>query len=103
MADKIAKATLKLYVFSVDTPSSFDVLRVTGAWDEGTINPATGLTLVPEVVGVSVTRPLSFVVIDLTQLVKLRRRQTQMSSLWSAPTGRSSLLKEGNHLLDASH
>ena len=69
-ADKIAKATLKLFVFSVDTPSSFDVLRVTGTWDEGTISPGTTLTLDPEVAGVGVAKPLSFVAIDLTQLTK---------------------------------
>src|SRR5881392_2866228 len=69
-ADNVAKATLKLYVSAVNSPSSFDVYRITGSWNEESITSVTPLTLVPEVTGVTPSSANSFLVIDLTQLVK---------------------------------
>ena len=69
-ADNVAKATLKLYVSAVNSPSSFDVYRITGSWNEDSITSATPLTLVPEATGVTPSGANSFLVIDLTQLVK---------------------------------
>src|SRR6266480_4332281 len=69
-ADNVAKATLKLYVSAVNSPSSFDVFRITGSWNEDSITSVTPLTLVPEVTGVTPSSTNSFLVIDLTQLVK---------------------------------
>src|SRR5436190_1073020 len=71
-AANVAKATLKVYVTSADIGSSLNVMRVNGSWDEGTITDTSGnlLMLLPEVSGVTVTKANSFVVVDLTQLVK---------------------------------
>ncbi|HEX6187372.1 MAG TPA: DNRLRE domain-containing protein [Pyrinomonadaceae bacterium] len=71
-AANVAKATLKVYVTSANTGSSFNVMRVNGAWEEATITDTSAnlLTMLPEVSGVPVTRVNSFIVVDLTQLVK---------------------------------
>jgi hypothetical protein len=62
-ADNVAKATLKLYVSAVNSPSSFDVYRITGSWNEDSITSVTPLTLVPEVTGVTPSSANSFLVI----------------------------------------
>ena len=70
-AGNVAKATLKLYVSSLSVPGSFDVYRVTGSWNEGTITQATAPSLGGlEAYGVPVSVNNAFVAIDVTQLVK---------------------------------
>ena len=69
----VAKVTLRFWVNTVTTAGSFDVRRVTGVWDEGTITnnsaPALGST---EVSGAVVTTQDdgNFVSVDITLLVK---------------------------------
>jgi hypothetical protein len=69
----VAKATLRLYVNTLTTAGLFDVHRVTGAWDEGTITgnsvPSLGGS---EVTGIGVPAGSvdSFVTVDITALAK---------------------------------
>jgi len=71
--NKIAKATLRLWVNALPGTGSFDVRRVTGVWDEATLtnNTAPSLGKV-EVAGVPIAsqNARSFVTIDLTALVQ---------------------------------
>ena len=69
----IAKATLRLWVNTVSTPGTFDIRRVTRAWDEATITANTAPTLGgADISGASITSQTvdSFVTVDLTPLVK---------------------------------
>ncbi|MET0556367.1 MAG: DNRLRE domain-containing protein [Vicinamibacteria bacterium] len=69
--DQVAKATLRLFASKVaHGEGGLTLSRVTGAWDENTLTPATVLALAPEVSGVAVTQAKEFVTIDVTQLVK---------------------------------
>src|SRR5438067_4230910 len=69
-AADISKATLKLFVGKLHTAGSFDVFRVLSPWSEQdkTVNPSINGS--PDVLGVSVSSESSFVVIDVTQVVK---------------------------------
>ena len=69
---RVGKATLKLFVGSVTTPGTFDVFRVTGAWEETTV---TGATAPPtgnmeSAITVDDTQVSKWVTLDVTQLVK---------------------------------
>src|SRR5438132_8658943 len=69
-AADISKATLKLFVGKLHTAGSFDVFRVLSPWSEQdkAVNPSINGS--PDVIGISVGSENSFVVIDITQLVK---------------------------------
>ena len=70
IAADISKATLKLFVGKLHTAGSFDVFRVLSPWSEQdkTVNPSINGS--PDVIGIPVGSENSFVVIDITQLVK---------------------------------
>ena len=69
--NNVAKATLRVWVNTVTTPGSMNVVRVTSAWSEGTITDATAPSLGSnEATGVPVTQAASFVIVDVTALVK---------------------------------
>ena len=69
-AADISKATLKLFVGKLHSAGSFDVFRVLSPWSEQdkTVNPTINGSA--DVFGVSVASENSFVVIDVTQVVK---------------------------------
>jgi collagen triple helix repeat protein len=70
-AINVAKATLKLYVNSLSSQGSFDVYRIIGSWNEGTITYATAPSLgTLEVSATPVSVNSVFVAVDVTQLVK---------------------------------
>lgn len=70
-ASNVAKATLKLYVTGIPGAGAINVYRLTSAWSESTLTPLTAPTLGSlEVSAVPVAKSNSFVVVDLTQLVK---------------------------------
>jgi hypothetical protein len=70
-ATMITRANLVLFADTTTAGSTFDVVRVTGAWDEDSItfNSAPALGAV-EVSAISVATSNMFVVVDITQLVK---------------------------------
>ena len=69
-AADISKGTLKLFVGELHTAGSFDLFRVLSPWSEQdkTVNPTISSS--PDAVGISVSSENSFVVIDVTPLVK---------------------------------
>ena len=72
-AANVAKATLKLYVSTGTAPSGLiDVYPITGTWSESTLNPLSPppLSPTPFASGIPVGRANSFMVLDVTQLVK---------------------------------
>lgn len=69
----ISKVTLRLWVNTVTTAGSFDVRRVIGVWNEGTVTSSTAPTLGSiDATGVAITvqDDASFVTVDLTPLVR---------------------------------
>jgi hypothetical protein len=66
----VAKATLTLFLGSVNAPGSFDVCRVTSPWGEGDTNAPTYDAANPVVSGVQVTAAGSYVTVDLTALAQ---------------------------------
>jgi hypothetical protein len=69
----VAKATLRLYVNTLTTAGLFDVHRVIGAWNEGTITGNSAPSLGgAEVTGIGVPAGSvdSFVTVDITSLVQ---------------------------------
>lgn len=72
-AANVAKATLKLYISPGTSPSgAIDIYPVIGAWTESTLIPSSppALSTTPFANGISVGKANSFLVIDVTQLVK---------------------------------
>ncbi len=69
---RIGKATLKLFVGGVTTPGTFDVFRVTGAWNEATVtgNTAPPLGALESAISVNATQTNQWVTLDVTQLIK---------------------------------
>src|SRR6202167_1072560 len=72
-SNDIAKATLKLYVFSVTTPGSFNVDYVNGTWAENTITsnlaPALGTTIAASIPLVTADKN-QFILIDVTEALQ---------------------------------
>lgn len=66
----VAKATLKIWVRRVTTTGSFDIRRVAGAWIEESITANTAPSLGAIEATPTVTEVRSFIVVELTQLVK---------------------------------
>jgi hypothetical protein len=69
----VAKATLKLFVSPSCNPTgAIDIYPITSAWSESTLNPSTapGLASMPFATAIPVGKADSFLVVDLTQLVK---------------------------------
>src|SRR3984885_6334929 len=72
-SNDITKATLKLYVFSVTTPGSFNVDYVNGTWAENTITsnlaPALGTTIAASIPLVTADKN-QFILIDVTEALQ---------------------------------
>ena len=69
--NSVAKATLRLWINTVTTSGSMNIVRVTSAWSEDTITDATAPSLGSnEATAVPVTDANSFVTVDVTALVK---------------------------------
>jgi hypothetical protein len=69
-SSNIAKATLTLFVSKVQKAGTFDVVAVTGTWNEATVTFATAPSPTEvEAAGVDVAQN-DFVAVDLTGLVK---------------------------------
>lgn len=66
----VGKATLTLYVGTLNSPGSFNVYRVTGPWGEGATTAPTYDAANPATVEVPVTAVNSYVTVDLTALVQ---------------------------------
>ncbi len=72
-AANVAKATLKLYLSPGTNPSgTIDIYPITSAWTEATLNASSPPALVSTAfaTGISVGKANSFLVVDVTQLVK---------------------------------
>ena len=71
-AANVAKATLKLYLSPLTTPSgAIDIYPVTSAWTESTLTTAPPtVSSTAFATGIAVGNANSFLVVDLTQLVK---------------------------------
>ena len=72
-ATTVSKATLRLYVTSVTTPGSFDVLLVQNAWSEETLtdkNRPSPATVVAGPIDLTTASVNQFVVIDITPIVQ---------------------------------
>jgi hypothetical protein len=69
---RVGKATLKLFVASVDAPGALSVHRVTGAWTEGAIREmaAPSLGAQEATLAVDAAQAGKWLTIDITQLVK---------------------------------
>jgi len=69
---RVGKATLKLFVAGVNTPGTFDVFRVNGAWDEATVtgNTAPPIGNMEGAITVDDTLVTKWITLDVTQLVK---------------------------------
>jgi len=69
----VSKATLRLYVDSVTTAGSFDVLLVQNAWDEGTLtdkNRPSPAIVIAGPISVASSSQDQFIVIDITSTVQ---------------------------------
>lgn len=68
----ISKATLTLWVNKISTTGAFEVHRVTGSWDEETLNDATMPTIggVEATVAVTPANVHSYVTADVTAVVR---------------------------------
>jgi N-acetylneuraminic acid mutarotase len=72
-AANVAKATLKLYLSPATNPTgAIDIYQITSTWTETTLNPSSPPTLAatPFATGITVGGANSFLVVDLTQLVR---------------------------------
>ena len=72
-ATTVSKATLRLYVTSVTTPGSFDVLLVQNAWSEETLtdkNRPSPATVIAGPIDLTTASVNQFVVIDITPIVQ---------------------------------
>src|SRR2546423_40521 len=70
--DMISKAYVKLYLTAVTAQGKFDVYAVTSNWSEKTVTYNTRPTIAgsPAVAGIMVTNAGSYVIIDITALLK---------------------------------
>ncbi|HBB96571.1 MAG TPA: hypothetical protein DC054_14385, partial [Blastocatellia bacterium] len=66
----VAKATLTLYVGSLQSSGSFNVYRVTSPWGEGDTTAPTYDVANPVVIGVPVTSANSYATVDVTALAQ---------------------------------
>lgn len=72
-AASVVKATLKLFVSPASNPSgAIDIYPITNGWTESTLIPSSPpvLTVTPFALGVPLTRDGSFLIVDVTQLVR---------------------------------
>jgi hypothetical protein len=72
-AANVQKATLKLFLSPATSPSgTIDIYPVTSAWTESTLNPSSppAIASTAFATGVAVGKANSFLVVDVTQLVK---------------------------------
>src|ERR1700730_11210062 len=69
---QISKATLQLFVNTVNNAGTFDVFRVTSAWNEASItfNNAPSVAATADLSAISAGTTNSFVSLDITPLVK---------------------------------
>lgn len=72
-AANVEKATLKLFLSTATNPSgAIDIYPVTGSWTESTLSPSSPPTISSTAfaTGIAVGKANSFLVVDVTQLVK---------------------------------
>jgi hypothetical protein len=69
---RVGKATVRLFVGTVNTPGTFDVFRVNGTWDEATITGGTAppLSILESSISVDALQTNKWVTLEVTQLVK---------------------------------
>jgi hypothetical protein len=69
---RVGKATLKLFVGAVNAPGTFDIFRVNGPWNEGTVTGSTAppLGALESAITLDVSQANQWVTVDLTRLVK---------------------------------
>jgi outer membrane lipoprotein-sorting protein len=72
IGSQISKATVELFVNTVNNPGTFDLFRVTSPWNEASINfnNAPTLAATADASAMSITTPNAFISLDVTPLVK---------------------------------